>query len=54
MDAHAGQRLRVRLAGGRVLTGLARGLDRDGGLRLETRSGLLAVHSGRILSARAA
>jgi len=54
MDAHAGQRLRVRLAGGRVLTGLARGLDRDGGLRLETRTGLLAVHSGRILSARAA
>src|SRR5258706_76556 len=42
------------LAGGRVLTGLARGLDRDGGLRLETRIGLLAVHSGRILSARAA
>ena len=54
MDAHAGQRLRVRLAGGRVLTGLARGLDRDGGLRLETRAGVLAVHSGRILSARAA
>src|SRR5260221_5361283 len=54
MDAHAGQRLRVRLTGGRVLTGLARGLDRDGGLRLETRCGLLAVHSGRILSARAA
>ena len=54
MDAHAGQRLRVRLAGGRVLSGLARGLDRDGGLRLETRTGLRAVHSGRILSARAA
>jgi hypothetical protein len=44
----------VRLAGGRVLTGLARGLDRDGGLRLETRAGVLAVHSGRIVSARAA
>jgi BirA family biotin operon repressor/biotin-[acetyl-CoA-carboxylase] ligase len=54
MDAHAGHRLRVRLAGGRVLTGLARGLDRDGGLRLETRAGVLAVYSGRIVSARAA
>src|SRR2546421_792386 len=37
MDAHAGKRLRVRLADGRVLTGVARGLDGDGGLRLETR-----------------
>jgi len=54
MDAHAGQRLRVRLAGGRVLTGLARGLDRAGGLRLETRSGVRAIQSGHILSARAA
>ena len=54
MDAHAGQRLRVRLAGGRVLTGLARGLDREGGLQLETRIGLLAVHSGRIVSSRSA
>lgn len=54
MDAHAGQRLRVRLAGGRVLSGLARGLDRDGGLRLETRGGLLAVYSGRIVSTRPA
>jgi biotin-(acetyl-CoA carboxylase) ligase len=51
MDAHAGQRLRVRLTGGRILTGLARGLDRHGGLRLETRTGLFAVYSGRILSA---
>ena len=49
MDAHAGQRLRVRLADGRVLSGLARGLDRDGGLRLETSQGLRAVYGGRIL-----
>src|SRR5438045_358705 len=54
MDAHAGARLRVRLADGRVLTGVARGLDGDGGLRLETRSGLRAVRSGRVLSARPA
>jgi BirA family biotin operon repressor/biotin-[acetyl-CoA-carboxylase] ligase len=49
MDAHAGQRLRVRLADGRVLSGLARGLDRNGGLRLETSQGLRAVYGGRIL-----
>jgi len=54
MDAHRGARLRVRLADGRVLTGVARGLDGDGGLRLETRSGLRAVRSGRVLSARPA
>ena len=48
MDAHAGKRLRVRLADGRVLTGFARGLDGDGGLRLQTRSGLRAVRSGRV------
>ena len=54
MHAHAGERLRVRLANGRVLTGLARGLDRDGGLQLETRTGVRAVQSGRVLSARPA
>jgi BirA family biotin operon repressor/biotin-[acetyl-CoA-carboxylase] ligase len=54
MHAHAGKRLRVRLADGRVLTGLARGLDGDGGLRLQTRSGVRAVRSGRVLSSRPA
>jgi BirA family biotin operon repressor/biotin-[acetyl-CoA-carboxylase] ligase len=54
MHANAGERLRVRLANGRVVTGLARGLDRDGGLQLETRAGLRAVQSGRVLSARPA
>ena len=54
LDAHAGSRLRIRLADGRVLTGIARGLEADGGLRLETRSGVRAVRSGRILSARPA
>ena len=54
MDAHAGQRLRVRLADGRVLSGLARGLDRDGGLRLETSQGFRAVYGGRILMGKKA
>jgi BirA family biotin operon repressor/biotin-[acetyl-CoA-carboxylase] ligase len=54
MDAHSGRRLRVRLADGRVLTGVASGLAEDGGLRLLTRSGMRAVHSGRVVSSRAA
>lgn len=52
MHAHAGSRMRVRLADGRVVTGVARGLDEDGGLRLENRHGVRAVRSGRVLSAR--
>jgi BirA family biotin operon repressor/biotin-[acetyl-CoA-carboxylase] ligase len=54
MDAHAGQRLRVRLANGRVLTGMANGLAEDGSLRLMTRTGVRAIASGRVISARAA
>src|SRR5258706_11291496 len=54
LDAHAGQRLRVRLADGRVLTGIASGLDADRGLRLATREGLRAVRSGTVISAPAA
>lgn len=54
MDAHAGQRLRVRLADGRVLTGVAAGLADDGGLRLNTRGGVRAVRSGRVVSSRPA
>ena len=54
MHAHAGERVRVRLADGRVLTGRARGLDRDGALELETRAGVRAVRSGQVLSARPA
>jgi BirA family transcriptional regulator, biotin operon repressor / biotin---[acetyl-CoA-carboxylase] ligase len=53
MDAHAGQRLRVRLADGRVMTGVAGGLAEDGALRLVTRRGVRAVRSGRVVSARA-
>ena len=54
LDAHAGKRLRVRLADGRTLTGVSRGLDAQGGLKLETRAGLRAILSGRVLSARPA
>ena len=54
MDAHAGQRLRVRLANGRVLSGVARGLAPDGSLQLMTQKGLQAITTGRVVSARAA
>ena len=51
MDAHAGQRIRLRLANGRSISGIGAGLAADGALRLITRSGERAVHSGRIVSA---
>jgi BirA family transcriptional regulator, biotin operon repressor / biotin---[acetyl-CoA-carboxylase] ligase len=54
MDAHAGQRLRVRLADGRTLSGIAAGLGTDGSLQIQTRQGIRAVTSGRVVSARAA
>jgi BirA family biotin operon repressor/biotin-[acetyl-CoA-carboxylase] ligase len=54
MDAHAGERLQLRLADGRVLSGVARGLDHDGALRLQTATGLRAVRSARVLRARPA
>jgi BirA family biotin operon repressor/biotin-[acetyl-CoA-carboxylase] ligase len=54
MDAHAGKRLRVKLADGRSISGIAAGLGEDGALRLLTRHGARAVHSGRVISARTA
>jgi BirA family biotin operon repressor/biotin-[acetyl-CoA-carboxylase] ligase len=54
MDAHAGQRLRVRLANGRSISGIGGGVASDGALRLLTRNGEQAVRSGRIVSARVA
>jgi BirA family transcriptional regulator, biotin operon repressor / biotin---[acetyl-CoA-carboxylase] ligase len=54
MDAHAGKRLRVRLANGRSISGIGGGLAADGALRLITRKGEEAVHSGRIVSTRQA
>jgi BirA family biotin operon repressor/biotin-[acetyl-CoA-carboxylase] ligase len=54
MDVHAGKMLRVRLANGRSVSGIAGGLAADGALRLITRRGEQTVHSGRIISARVA
>jgi BirA family biotin operon repressor/biotin-[acetyl-CoA-carboxylase] ligase len=54
MDANAGQRVRVRLANGRSISGIGSGVCADGALRLVTRRGEQAVHSGRIVSARLA
>jgi BirA family biotin operon repressor/biotin-[acetyl-CoA-carboxylase] ligase len=54
IDAHAGQRLRVRLANGRSISGIGSGVAPDGALVLLTRSGEARVHSGRIVSARPA
>ena len=54
LHAHTGQRLRVRFADGSSVSGIARGLAPDGALRLATRHGERAVHSGRVVSARAA
>ena len=54
LDAHAGQRLRVRLSDGSTLSGIACGLAQDGALRLRGRSGIRAVRSGRVVRARVA
>lgn len=51
LHAHEGRRLRVRLADGRVLSGVAAGLAPSGALRLRTRGGLHDVASGRIVHA---
>jgi len=54
MHADAGQRLRLRLADGRQLTGVAAGLAADGALRLVTRDGLRSIPGAEVRSARAA
>jgi len=53
LHAHEGRRLRVRLPGGRTLSGVAAGLAPSGALRLRTRSGVREVAAGRVVSARA-
>lgn len=50
LNAHEGRRLRVRLADGRTLSGIAEGIAPDGALRLRTRAGLRALHAARIVS----
>ncbi len=51
LHAHEGRRLRVRLAGGRTVSGIADGLAPGGALRLQTRRGTRDVASGRIMAA---
>lgn len=54
MHAHAGHRIRMRLADGRVVAGIPAGIAEDGALRVRTPSGVRAFHSARIISARPA
>ena len=54
LHAHEGRRLRVRLAGGRTVSGIAEGLAAGGALRLRTARGTREISSGRIISARGA
>lgn len=51
LHAYAGKALRVRLADGRVLAGVAAGLAADGALQLRTRGGLRTVRDGRVAPA---
>lgn len=51
LHAYAGKALRVRLADGRVLAGVAAGLAADGALQLRTRGGLRTVRNGRVAPA---
>ena len=48
LHAYEGRRLRVRLANGRSLSGIAAGIAPSGALRLRTRAGTREVASGRI------
>jgi len=54
LDAYAGRTLRIRLADGRVLAGVAAGLAADGALQLRTRAGLRTVRNGRVMPERRA
>jgi BirA family transcriptional regulator, biotin operon repressor / biotin---[acetyl-CoA-carboxylase] ligase len=54
LHAHAGQRLQVRLADGRLVAGIAAGLAADGALQLRTRRGLRTVRNGSVVLARPA
>jgi BirA family biotin operon repressor/biotin-[acetyl-CoA-carboxylase] ligase len=49
MHAHQGEPMRVRMAGGRVVAGIADGVAADGGLRLRTRSGVECIYSGTVV-----
>lgn len=52
LHAFEGERLKVRLADGRTLSGLARGIAASGALRLATARGMREIVSGRIVQAQ--
>ena len=54
LHAHAGHRIRMRLADGSIIAGIHAGVDADGAMRLRTRDGVRALHSARVVSARPA
>lgn len=54
LHAHEGRRLRVRLADGRLVSGVAAGLAPGGALRLRTHAGMRDISDGRILAERTA
>ena len=54
LHAHAGHRIRLRLADGSVVAGIHAGVAEDGAMRLRTRDGVRALHSARVISARPA
>ena len=54
LHAHAGHRIRMRLADGSVVAGIHEGVAADGAMRLRTRDGVRALHSARVISARPA
>ena len=54
LDAYAGQRILVRFADGRTLSGIASGVGDDGALRLRNRGGMHSVSTGRVVQARPA
>ena len=54
LHEYEGRRLRVRLADGRTVSGVAAGLAPGGALRLRTRAGTRDVADGRIVAAEAA
>ncbi len=54
MHAQQGARMRVRIADGRIVAGIAEGIAADGALMLRNRRGLRCVSSGTVMRAEAA
>lgn len=53
MHAQQGERLRVRIADGRVVQGVAEGIAKDGALLLRNRRGLRTIASGSVMRGHA-